>query len=216
MKRLGLLLAGLTISILTYGQIIKIQGGTTLSKLDWQIGSMDLEPYNETLVGYSVFVGLDYLDKKYFNLSSNLGLVRKGGKGELQLINPMGELTGETVIEKAASDYFSVNTLIDVKYQFKEKISPFISIGPRFDYLIGYSNHFDSLEEIDELKKTSLGVILGGGIKYDLSKIQLGLRADYYLNFTKVADWPAEPGNLGGEINDNMFSINLAIGYKLQ
>lgn len=216
MKRLGLLLVGLTISILTHGQMINIQGGATLSKLDWQIGSIQTELFNETLIGYSFFAGLDYLDKKYFNLSSNFGLVRKGGKGEFKLTNAMGELTDETVIEKATLDYLSLNTLIDIKYQFKEKISPFISIGPRFDYLISYSNHFDGLEEIDKLNRTSLGLILGGGIKYDLSKIQFGLRADYYLNFIKVGDWSAETGNIGGEISDNTISINLTIGYKLR
>jgi hypothetical protein len=32
----------------------------------------------------------------------------------------------------------------------------------------------------------------------------------------KVAEWPEEPGNLGGEVTDKTFTVNLTIGYKLK
>lgn len=73
MKKTGLLFIGLTFAILTNGQMIKIQGGTSISKLDWQLKGVDIGPfYNEAMIGYSIFAGLDYLDKQYFNLSSNI------------------------------------------------------------------------------------------------------------------------------------------------
>ena len=104
---------------------------------------------------------------------------------------------------------------LDLKYPIKEKIIPFISFGPRFDYLIGYTKQFNALNEVDVLKNYSIGLILGGGVKYDLSRIQIGLRADYYLNFDKIADWPAQTGNLGGKVKDKTMILNLMIGYKL-
>jgi hypothetical protein len=214
MKKTGLLLIGLTIAILTNGQHIKIQTGTTLSKLDWQIGSLDSGLYNETLIGHSLLAGIDYLENKYFNLSSNLGFIQKGGKETLVIIGVTGEPINEKT-EKAKLDYFTVNTTLDLKYPIKDKILSFISVGPRFDYLVSYSHQFDGLNDIDALKKYNLGLILGGGIKYDLSKIQIGLRADYYLDFDKVADWPAETGNLGGKVKDKTITLNLTIGYKL-
>ena len=214
MKKTGLLLIGLTIAILTNGQTLKIQTGTTLSKLDWQIGSLDLDPYNETLIGYSLFAGIDYIENKYFNLSSNLGLIQKGGKGTITFTTETGEPIDKKT-EKAKLNYFTINTTLDLKYPIKDKILPFISVGPRFDYLVSYSSEFDGLNDIDALKKNNLGLILGGGIRCDLSRIQIGLRADYYLNFDKVADWPAQPGNLGGKVNDRTTTLNLTIGYKL-
>lgn len=214
MKHLKLLAFGLILSNLSFGQIIKIQTGATLSKFDWKIGNLDLEPFNETLIGYSVFAGMDYFEKKFFNLSSNLGFIRKGGKGKITFTTATGEPIDEKS-EKAKLGYFTVNTTLDLKYPIKDKITPFISVGPRFDYLASYSKVFDGLNEIDELKKYNIGLILGGGIKYDLSKIQIGLRADYYLNFEKVADWPLQTGNLGGEINDRTITLNLIIGYRL-
>ncbi|NJN25986.1 MAG: PorT family protein [Cyclobacteriaceae bacterium] len=212
MKRTGLLLIGLTIAILTNGQTIKIQGGTSISKLDWQLKGLSL--YNKTLIGYSIFAGLDYLDKQYFNLSTNIGIIRKGGKDEIVLTDQFGELTRQINTEKPTLDYLSINTMIDLKYRIKETVSPFISLGPRFDYLVGRSKHFDSLEEIDELKSTSIGLILGGGLKYDISNLQFGLRADYYLDFTKVADWTIENTGNGGEVTVNTFTINFTLGYK--
>ena len=217
MKKTGLLLIGLTFATLTNGQTLKIQGGTSISKLDWQLKGMNIDPfYNETLIGYSIFAGLDYLDKQYYNLSTNIGMIRKGGKDEIVLTDQYGELTGQTITEKPTLDYLSINTMIDLKYRIKETVTPFISFGPRFDYLVSSSKHFDSLEEIDELKSTSIGLILGGGLKYDISNLQFGLRADYYLDFTKVADWTIENTGNGGEVTVNTFTINLTIGYRLK
>jgi opacity protein-like surface antigen len=143
-------------------------------------------------------------------------MIRKGGKDEVAFVDQDGEFTGQTITEKPTLDYLSINTTIDLKYRIKETVTPFISFGPRFDYLVSSSKHFDSLEKIDELKKTSFGLILGGGVKYDISNLQFGLRADYYLDFTKVADWTiTNTGNVG-EVTVNTFTINFTIGYRLK
>lgn len=92
----------------------------------------------------------------------------------------------------------------------------FISFGPRFEYLYSSSKHFDVLEEKKELKNTSYGLILGGGVKYDISNFQFGLRADYYYDFTKVAEWTIENTGISGEATVNAFTINLTMGYKLK
>lgn len=216
MKQLTIIIIGLTLTSLTFGQTIKFQGGISISNLDWTFTMEKLGPlYNETLIGYSIFMGADYLDKKYFNLSSNIGMIRKGGKGEVQLSDHNGILLGQTIIDKAALDYLSLNTTFDVKYKIKELVAPFISVGPRVDYLFNWSNQFDGLEEINKLNKISAGLILGAGLRFDVSNMELGLRADYYLDFTKVAEWTGDLPNFSGEIKTNTFTLNLTIGYKL-
>ena len=68
MKKIGLLLIGLTITIFANGQIVKVQGGVSISKLDWKSKGVDIPTlYDETLVGHSIFAGIDYFDKQYFN-----------------------------------------------------------------------------------------------------------------------------------------------------
>jgi len=217
MKKTIFILIGLTLTILTNGQVLKVQGGTSISNLDWNLNWSDIGSfYTETLVGYSFFAGIDYFDKQYFNLSSNIGLIRKGGKAEVTPVDQNGEPTGETIIDKPILDYLSINTTVDIKYRIKETITPFISFGPRLDYLVNSSEQFDGLKEFDELNSTSAGLLLGGGIKYDISKIQFGLRADYYLDFTKVADWTIENTENIGEVTVNTFTINLSLGFRLK
>ena len=162
------------------------------------------------IVGRSI----DYLDKQYFNLSSNIGVIRKGGKEKFLIADEFG-FPLPKLIEKATLDYLSINTTIDFKYRIKETIFPYISFGPRFDYLLR-SKHFDALKESDILKNTSIGLILGGGLKYEISNLQFGLRADYFLDFTKVADWTVENSGNVGKISVNTFTISLSIGYRLK
>jgi len=216
MKQFALLFIGLFIISLSFGQMVKIQAGPSFSELDWKINGTTVGSlYNKTLVGYSVFAGIDYLDKKDWNLSSNIGLLRKGGKQEFQLTNTDGMPTGKSIIEKAAIDYLSINTMIDLKYTIHETFCPFVSFGPQFGYIVGASKEFDGLKKNNWLHKTSYGLLLGGGLKYTISKIQMGLRADYYYDFTKVADWTTKVLNGGGTITSKTTSISLIIGYKL-
>ena len=217
MKKTGLLLVGLIIAILTNAQTVKIQGGTSLSQLDWQINGTNVGSlYNETLIGYSFFAGVDYLDKKYFNLSSNVGLIRKGGKDEFQLTDQYGDFTGETTIEKATLDYFTINTTIDLKYKIKDSYSPFLSFGPRIDFLINNSSEFDDVKDEDWLETTSYGFSLGGGLNYLVSNILIGIRADYYIELNEVADWTDERPIGGSKITGKTFMINFTLGYKLK
>ena len=214
MKRLSLFVFALLLSNLVFGQTIHIQAGTSLSKLDWQINQVNMDIFNEALIGSSVFAGMDYFEKKYFNLSSNLGYIRKGGKDLITLTDERGYPIDEST-EKAKLNYVTANTTLELKYPIREKIIPFIGAGPRIDYLISHNNVFDSMDERDVLNDFNIGLILGGGIKYDLSEFQIGLRADYYLNFANVADWPAETGYLAGKVKDKTMTLNMTIGYKL-
>ena len=200
MKHLKVLSVALLISSFSFGQLIKLQFGISISNLDWNLGSYNWKYDNEKLMSYSFSVGLDYLDKKYYNLSSNLTLLKKGGNTTA---------TSENVpdrILKVNLDYLSLNTTFELKYPLKNKITPFISYGPRLDmllnemYLINYN-------------KYNYGLLLGGGLKYDINRIQIGFRMDYYLNFNEI-NKPITHGF--GVINDNTLTCNMTVGYRLK
>lgn len=215
MRQLFIFFFALTISAISYGQTINIQAGTSLANLEWKVdGNEDLVNC-ETMVGYSVLVGMNYLDKKYFNFSTNLGLIRKGGQIDADNTNDMGDNEGTATI-KAKLDYFTVNTTLDIKYPLNDNFTPFISVGPHFDFLMSHSYTFDEIDDMDALETYNYGLLLGCGLKYDLPKIQIGIRADYYFNSEIVASWPQESNNLGGTIKDkSMTTINVMVGYKL-
>jgi len=198
MNRLPLLSIALLITGLSFGQVLKIQSGVSISSIDMQTSgsSTGLTKENKRLVGYSFFVGMDYLQHKNFNLSSNIGMLRKGG--ESMLYTNWGY--GQGI--KATLDYLSLNTTCDFQFPIEDKVVPFISFGPRVDVL---------LNSISEYNTFNYGLLLGGGLKYPLSdKLQLGLRADYYLNFRDIS----KTGQ-ARTVSDKTFTTNLVLGYRL-
>jgi hypothetical protein len=213
MKHLSILITCLLCAGIGYSQTIQIQAGTTISSLNWRLGSL-YQFFDKPMIGYAVFAGLHYVDKKYYNLSSNIGLVRKGGQDKRNITDLMGNIEGSETI-KASIDYISFNSTIDVKYPIYQRYIPYLSIGPRFDYLVSSNDHLDGVEEVEGFNKTSYGLLFGAGIKYSLSPILIGLKAEYYHNFNKIAEWPAQNGNLGGSISDQTMTLCLTLGYKL-
>jgi opacity protein-like surface antigen len=198
MKRLPLLSIALLVAVLSFGQAIKIQSGVSISNIDIQTSgtSDNLTQDSKRLVGYSFFVGMDYLRHKNFNLSSNIGMLRKGGQALLYSNWGYGQGI------KATLDYLSLNTTCDFQFPIEDKITPFVSFGPRVDVL---------LNPIGEYNKLNYGLLLGGGLKYDLSnELQLGLRADYYLNFKDIS----KTGQ-ARTVSDKTFTTNLVLGYRL-
>ena len=215
MKKVGFIFMIILLSNASFGQIIKLQVGTTISELDWTIGdSPDL--YDEFTYNFTAAIGVDYFQKKIFNLSSNVVFLRKSGKQELELRfrtpGPLDPPLPSSVVDRAYLDYVSLNTLFELNLLTEGKLKPFLSAGPRVDLLINQSDVFDDLEELDILNTINYGLLLGGGVKYDLSKWQFGLRMDYYLNFTKIAEWQISTDN---EITDQTLAVNLSVGYKI-
>ncbi len=196
-----------TIISLSFCNTITIQGGVSLSKLNWSVGNIENAFYNHRNRGYSFLVGVDYLDKHFFNLSSNIGIIRKGGMDS----TANGDMDGAISESSVALDYLTLNSAIDLKFPIKDAFFPFISIGPRFDFLVKESDEFDT---ILGMKKYSLGLLLGGGVKYSFTKIVIGMRLDYYLNFNDIANWERSTTNVGGDISDNTLTINMILGFK--
>lgn len=196
-------------------QIIKVQTGLTFSKLNWEIDEFNTEEYDDFTINYMGMVGVDYFEHRLYNLSSNLGVFNKGGQSEVQYITLNGT---ETQIEKLRLNYLSFNTCIDLKMPYKDFVIPYISLGPQFDYFIGSSNNDDAILDIESFKKYTLGLILGGGVKFNVEKFQFGVQANYYVEFGDIADYSSDyyGTNLGrSKIQSKLFMLNLVIGYKL-
>jgi hypothetical protein len=102
-----------------------------------------------------------------------------------------------------------MNTTFDMKYGLKQYGSPYLSIGPRFDYLVTSSEELYSHFRDPILNKYNYGLNIGVGYKYEIFEVVFGLRADYYVSFIGIAE-----GN-DGTINDQTSTITATIGYKL-
>lgn len=216
MKFKTLLLISLFIANLSQAQIIKLQTGASFNNLNWTLNNKTIGPlYNKLFVGHSLFLGVDYLHQKRYNLSSNIGLLQKGGADEYPESNVNGDLSGNMVQDRAWLKYLSFNTCLEYRLSKKEDAQFFVSAGPRIDVLYSYDKHIKSISEINALKSLSTGLLMGSGCKVNIQNFQVGLRADYYLNFNKIAYWEPSPSNLGGQIKSNTVTVNLSVGYRL-
>lgn len=213
MKKDFLIVGLLILAFSVNGQTFKIQSGITSSSLNWKIENGSIDNFDQKLIGHSILIGIDYLERKYFNLSSNVGLVRKGGtSSNLLSHDPYGQpLVG--VKQKATLDYLTINTTLDLKYPIKEKLFPFIGFGPRLDYLISSSHNFDSLKDRKELSKCVYGLNVGAGVKFRFTRIELGIGGDYLVNLNNISDY--QNLNDNQEIKDKTFLFSLIFGYKL-
>jgi hypothetical protein len=204
---LALILTGSALAQTTFN----IQSGASLSKAYWK-NSYDTR-HGKVSTGFFASAGFDYFHHKYYNLSSNLGLIRKGSHRPLVMLPHIN--VGGNILPDPVFPYLSFNTQVDFKYPVTRNIRPFLSVGPRIDYLTSRRNVENVRYSIGEPRLFSIGLITGAGVKYDMAKYQLGLRSDYYLNFTAMNK--VRPYTVArGQLFDETFTINFMLGFKLQ
>jgi hypothetical protein len=160
------------------------------------------EQYRKDLIGYSEFVGMDYFDKKYVDISANLGVISKGGTDPNQSEKRFSQIL----------NYASINTIINLKYPIADKLIPYVNIGSSTDILF-YNNqyHIISPKKTDyNFHRITFTFLFGGGLKYDFNKYQIGFLYERYANLLKIAHIPAY------DMYVTASTINLTVGYKLK
>ncbi|MGE5426391.1 MAG: hypothetical protein ACM3O8_00770 [Methylococcaceae bacterium] len=198
---------------LSFGQVIHLQFGPSISNLQWSVENIRRIGSDKTLTGRSAFIGLDYLNSRHFNLSTNVGYLQKGDRSDIAYIKGEGDILVFPAM-KALFEYFSFNTLAEIKLPISKRFIPYISFGPRVDYLFSYTKDFSFIEEINQMPRYAYGANAGGGIKLDFRRLQVGVRSDYYFNLNKMANWGSNSDT--SWIEDTTYLVNLTVGYKLR
>ena len=165
------------------GQTFKFQYGRDWSKTQWYIED-EYTGYNETLNGNILYLGIDYLNKKYINLSTNVGYLQK--RGEKSYEEYYDSYNTHTINGKTSIEQISLNTKLIFKYPIRDRWIPFLNIGPSVDFLISSSNEDDRISTVES---NMFGLLLGGGINYCFSKFQIGINVDYSNIFQISLIW---------------------------
>lgn len=205
MKKMFLFLSSvLFIPILVSAQSITMQCGVAQSSLDVWYPGFDTKISNPTfLVGMQY--GLPFLPEKYLNLASNVGYIRKGGEGIVTSFDENG-IALPPKLFKLRYDYISINTCLEANLPIGTFFKPFLSAGPRIDFLVKATADGQSASDRNAV---SYGAILGGGFKFDLGLVQLGARGDYYLNFNSIYD------SNGFTEKDKTYTLTAFVGVKI-
>jgi len=201
-----------------FGQTFNLQIGPSFSKSKWEnIWLAEHTLLKDKVIGTNASLGIEYWDNTYFNLSSSLGFIQKGGKDSIQFEFGPPEPIPFTFY-KLKLNYLTVNTCVIVKIPVRDVIIPYLLAGPRVDYLVSYKEDAAIIKDyvdIDKVTYLSFGFITGIGIRYELDKLQLGVVFNYLINLNNLVDYKWTNAGPTRKISDNTFTLNFQIGYKL-
>lgn len=199
-------------------QIVTFTIGPTFSKMKWENPGASTESiFDQTYIGFYTSLGLDYLQKKGFSLSSNIGYFTNGGKGIVSFSDETGSIIGDTIITTKLN-FFTLNTVAKYAFMTERKVSPFVGAGIGLNYLVSYDEDIGFLkqfDEVDELNIIQWGLIGKAGVNFNLNKIRLGAEFMYNYNLNDLVNYEGLHG-WSNKINVSYYSVLFSVGYKLK
>ena len=192
------------------GQVLNFQIGPSFSHLRSKLTGSPA-PYGflvQNRVDPSGSAGLEYLEHKFWSISSNVGIVTKGGKEPYEKYDINGNDLGPGSASEAFT-YVSVNTTFNLRYPFGKGWAPYFALGPRFDYLLSHDHMFQYFDVPGMVNKISYGATAAVGIRYSLSGFLLGVRWEHLFNFNHLVSQSWEENNTETSI------VSLTVGVRL-
>lgn len=182
-------------------QCIRLENGFSFSSLK----SDRVPMFTDNIQRYAFLVGADYWEHSYWNLSSEIGYVTKGGK-EKDLI--LDDNIANDYIE--SQNYLHLNTTFRVKYSISQTHF-YVGIGPKVDILVKERRDNDFMLKEYEYRKLNWGLKPEIGLYQTLKdKIRVGLSASYLLNFRGMMHSPYIIKK------DNTFLLTFSLGYMFK
>lgn len=198
-------------------QTVNFKIGPTFSQMNWEPPVTYFPDLYENYVGFYTSLGLDYLQKKGFCLSSNVGYYTNAGKETISLTDEMGNFIKDSTF-KTKLNFITLNTIAKYNFIAEKKVSPFVGLGFGLNYLVSYNDDFkllDNYDRNDELNTLLWGLIGTAGVNVNLNKIRLGAEFIYNYNLNKMVDYEDTSG-FSSQLSVNYFSVLFSVGYKLK
>lgn len=197
----------LCLSSAAKAQVVKVEGGIALSSLVNEGEDM----YDKSLFSFQMSVGLDYLDGGWYELSSNLGYLRKGGGFDMLVSMDPGFMRNGNV--KFTLDYLTLNTTFRLKTASFSGWNIYVGVGPRIDVNVKRRISTDMLDVLlqdltpPSVNRFIVGLKCEAGANYSFDRYMLGLNVSYLPSFIKPAqDFIA---------HDQTFTVGISLGYRL-
>lgn len=212
MKKKGCVwLIGLLLCFVWTGkaQVIKLEGGVALAGM----ANRGADMYEKLLVPFQMSAGIDYMDRGWYELSSSIGYLRKGGTDDVSIINDAGSYLGDAR-HKLKLDYLTVNTTFRIKKTSLDKYTFYAGIGPRVDFALkgraGTNSKLDNIAgygKVSNLRTVIVGLKCEAGINYKIDRYILGANVSYLPSFIKPLTYDF--------LRDRTFTLGIVLGYVL-
>ncbi len=194
----------LCVTVMGKAQVVTLENGFGISSMRYKGIGQALDKIHP----YHVSLGMQYLDKGWFNLSSNVGYLRRGERDKEE---PTSVWAGSYQVIGINLHYLTLNTTFDLKKMSRDSYTCYIGVGPRIDFLLkssadlyGGDNNY-AKQTIDGFHSVLFGLKCVGGIRKDFGCMQIGLNFAYLPSFTR----------LNPATRDRTFTFGLSLGYKL-
>lgn len=173
---------------INYAQFVRGYGiklGATVSQQDWNYNSTMISSFDANKTGFNAGVFAELLDIPVVSVVAELNYVQKGFKDEIPettFDNPEG--TGRLITQDASINYLNISALAKIRYSLGV-VSPYLAIGPKFDYQLSKSS---SLNDLKDINKDRLGLKVGIGSEFNLVMVTLLAEFMYDADFKELYD----------------------------
>ena len=208
---LSLLVCGCTY---VHSQTVKIFNGVVLS----QLRTTTVEGvYDSYVCDYSCSLGIDYWKHKYFNLSSQIGYVTRGGLSDTEVWADSGIVSDNIVIKLRYVDF---NTLFVGRIPINQ-FCIYAGVGPSVSFLLKRTSNLSGKYPEDNISNTPYNIQKGNihnvgfgirselGLAYCLNRLEFGVSFSnlYDLVYLDASDY---------KIKSTIFMPMFSIGYILR
>ncbi|SEW29420.1 hypothetical protein SAMN05428988_4070 [Chitinophaga sp. YR573] len=169
MKRITLILLCSMFMGTGYSQVIKFDNGVAVNSL---IGD-DFDLFFNKVTSYSGLVGLEYFERKWFYLSSEVGYLKLGGKEN-------GTIDGVPTRDEQTWNYGQINTSFRARV-VSRKTEFYAGTGPYANVLLGSGAFDKALYDGYSAERINWGFKAELGITQNINRIRVGVNCTYLL-----------------------------------
>lgn len=198
MKTITLFLSCLFFIGNCYCQTLKIDNGISIYSLKGK--KVDLFPGQ--ISSYSGLLGVEYLEQKWFYLSSQIGFLKLGGKESPTI----GDTTSR---DKQSWNYVQLNTSFRVRTQSR-KTELYLGAGPYMNILVGSGAFNKEMYSGYSTQRANWGCKAEAGITENINRLRIGVNCSYLLAFSPVAK------SQYTSMAARSLTFYLSLGYRLR
>jgi hypothetical protein len=197
MKKLPLIIIGLILAGTSYAQTFKIDNGVTINSLKGE----DFDIFPRKIATYSMMLGVEYFQRKWYYLSSEIGYLKLGGKE--------GEMADDPASgDKQTWNYTQLNTSFRLRMGFSTS-EVYIGAGPYLNLLLGSGGFEKELYTGYTTQRANWGSKLEAGVNGIIDRYKVGLNCTYLVPVSTVAK------SSYTSIDARSVSIYLSLAYRL-
>lgn len=211
MKRIALLIVVALLTIMSsVAQVIKLDAGASFSSMQ---DDTSLHQFTGNNTGFTALLGIDWLEHKYFYLSSQVGYMATGGTDHVYLTNEDG-LQSDMLDWHMRRDNIHLNTTFRARVPFG-RFHAYVGVGPKLDIPlnVGMSDNlnmeYTPTDVIFFQRDVMFGIKTEVGVSYDFEYVSLGINFSYLPDITRQASY------LNQTTRNNIFTLGISLGYLL-